>query len=539
MSSRMKSAIAMFAEALEAVERGQWKRAQALAENVILAAPHVAGPYYVAGISALQLEQVRHASARLARACALEPGRGDYQAQYARALVVQGDLPQAVAVARLAMEIPSLDAGTLDTLGVVLGRAALHAEAATAFERAVAARPGDPNNRYNLATSLMFHGDLAGAERQYEECLQLDPCHWRADLSISQLRTQTPGHNHVDRLRERLARYGDAPEARLYLNLALAKELEDLGETGAAFAHYSTGKGTLAPRAGHLVDLAERCMAQLMQRLPHAPPAGSGHPSDEPIFIVGMPRSGTTLVDRIISSHDDVHSAGELDNFGMQLRRLSGIPARTQLETAVALPPDFKDWHRLGEDYVDSTRPATGRSPRFTDKHPLNFLFVDDIARALPNARIICLRRNPMDTCLSNFRQLFATDAADYDYSFDLLETGRYYLLFDRLVRHWQAMWPGRILELGYEALVEAPEPTIRGLLDFCGLPWQDSCLSFERNTAAAASASAAQVRSPLNRDSLERWKRYGARLDPLRALLEAGGVDIRRDATVAAPGAG
>ncbi|MBB1472781.1 sulfotransferase [Luteimonas sp. MC1782] len=527
MSSRMKSAVEVFAEALEAVERGQWIRAQALAESIIPTAPNVAGPYYIAGISALQLDQVQHAVIRLSRACALEPGRGDYQAQHARALVVHGDLPQAAAAARLALQAPSLDASALDTLGIVLGRAALHAEAAAAFERAVAARPSDPNLRYNLATSLMFHGDLAGAEREYEECLRLDPRHWRADFSIAQLRRQTADDNHVARLRQRLSRHAAEPGAQLYLNLALAKELEDLGQTGAAFDHYTSGKGQLGHRAKPLVDLAERCVTRLIERHATSPPDGGGYRSGEPVFIIGMPRSGTTLIDRIISSHDDVHPAGELDNFGMQLRRFSGAPARSLLETAIALPPGFQDWQRLGDDYVASTRPATGHTRRFTDKHPLNFLFVADIARALPGARIICMRRNPMDTCLSNFRQLFSTEAVDYDYSFDLLQTGRYYLLFDRLMRHWQSVLPGRILEVDYEVLVSAPEPTIRGVLEFCGLSWQEDCLSFERNSAAAASASAAQVRSPLNRDSLERWKRYGARLDALRSLLVAGGMDI------------
>ena len=527
MSTRIETAVAAFADAIEAVERGQWTRAGTLAEHVIQAAPQAAGPYFVAGIAALQLGHAGHAVARLARACALEPRRGDYHAQYARALAVQGDLPAAVAAARHAMQGDGLDAGALDTLGVVLGRAALHGEAARAFERAVAARPADPNHRYNLATSLMFHGDLEAAECQYEACLERDPRYWRADLSISQLRVQTAASNHLARLRQRLERHGSDPDAALHLHLALAKELEDLGDMAGAYDHYAAGKGTRAHRAGALLDLARRCVTQLVDGDRATPQASTGDPCGEPIFIIGMPRSGTTLVDRIISSHPDVHPAGELDNFGIQLRRFAGVPARTLLETAVALPAGFDAWQALGRAYVDSTRPATGHTPRFTDKHPLNFLFAGDILRALPNARILCVRRNPMDTCLSNFRQLFAIDASDYDYSFDLLETGRYYLLFDRLVRHWQARWPGRIVEVHYEDLVDAPEPTIRTLLAACGLGWDPACLSFEHNPAAAASASAAQVRSPLNRASLHRWKRYGARLDPLRTLLESEGIDI------------
>lgn len=539
MSIPAETVVARFAEALDAVGRGQWTRAGALAEQIIHAAPNVAGPHFVAGIAALQLGHPGHALARLSRACALAPQRGDYRAQYARALVQQGHLPEAVAAARLALTDGSLDAGSLDTAAIVLGRAALHGEAADAFERAVRARPGDANLHYNLGTSLMFHGDLAAAERHYEACIRLDPGYWRADLSISQLRVQTPGRNHIGRLRDRLERHGTDPDAVLHLNLALAKELEDLGETSAAHDHYAAGKGSRAHRAGPLVALAERCVDEVIGRYAAVPPPPRGEPSDEPIFIVGMPRSGTTLVDRILSSHADVHPAGELDNFALQLRRFAGFPARTLLETATALPPGFRHWAELGRAYVDSTRPATGHTRRFTDKHPLNFLFVGDILQSLPHARIVCVRRNPMDTCLSNFRQLFAADATDYDYSFDLLETGRYYLLFDRLVRHWRALWPDRIVELHYETLVESPEPTMRGLLEACGMAWDPACLSFERNPAVVASASAAQVRSPLNRDSLHRWKRYGSRLDPLRTLLEAGGIPIEAPRVPEPPPAG
>lgn len=522
-------AVERFGLALQAVEARQWPRAGALAEDVIRLAPNIAGPYYVAGIAALQLGHVDHAVARLSRASALAPARGDYAAQYARALAVQGDLPRAVEAARRALSDRTLDAGALDTAGIVLGRAALHGEAAAAFERATAAGPGDANLHYNLATSLLFHGDLDGAERHYETCLRLDPAHWRADLSISQLRVQTPGSNHVDRLRRRLRQHDADPEARLHLNLALAKELEDLDDIQGAHAHYTAGKATLGHRAAPLVDLARRTVDALVARPPSrspAQPAGTSEPA--PIFIVGMPRSGTTLVDRILSSHPDVFPAGELDNFALQLRRFAGVPTRTLLETATALQPGFSGWRALGEAYVESTRPATGHAPRFTDKHPLNFLFVGDILQALPGARVVCVRRNPMDTCLSNFRQLFAADATDYDYAYDLLETGRYYLLFDRLVRHWCSLWPERIVEVDYETLVAEPEPSMRRLFAACDLAWDPACLAFERNPAVVPSASAAQVRSPLNRNSVDRWRRYGARLDPLRKLLEDGGACIQ-----------
>jgi hypothetical protein len=240
-----------------------------------------------------------------------------------------------------------------------------------------------------------------------------------------------------------------------------------------------------------------------------------------------MPRSGTTLTDRILSAHSAVHSAGELGNFGIVLQRASGKPARSLAGVFDNLDPALLDWARLGRDYVASTRPGTGHTPHFVDKQPHNFLHAGFIARALPHAKIICLRRDPMDTCLSNFRQLFALESPTFDYSYDLLDTGRHYLQFDRLMKYWQQCLPGRIMEVEYEQLVESQQATTRALLEFCGLPWDEACLRFEDNQAPAATASAVQVRTGMNRDSMHRWKRYEAQLGELRRLLEDGGIAV------------
>ena len=158
---------------------------------------------------------------------------------------------------------------------------------------------------------------------------------------------------------------------------------------------------------------------------------------------------------------------------------------------------------------------------------PHNFLYAGFIAAALPQARIVCLRRNPMDTCLSNFRQQFSLAGRVYDYSYDILDTGRYYILFDRLMAFWRERLPGRILEVEYETLVENQEAVTRRLLGFCGLPWEDACLRFEENQAPVATASAVQVRSPIYRGALSRWKRYEPQLRELRMLLEDAGIDV------------
>jgi hypothetical protein len=254
-------------------------------------------------------------------------------------------------------------------------------------------------------------------------------------------------------------------------------------------------------------------------------PPSSGFRSREPIFVIGMPRSGTTLVERILSSHPQVQSAGELRNFMVALHQATAATPAFLLEPSFPERLRDLDWESLGRAYLDSTRPLTGHTPHFVDKLPHNFLYAGFIARALPEAKIVCLRRDPVDTCLSNFKQLFELNSPYYDYSFDLLDTGRYYLQFDRLMAHWARVLPGRILELQYEELVDDQAAQTRRLLDFCGLPWDEACLRFEENAAPVATASAVQVRSPMNRDSIGRWRRYESQVSGLLDILRAGGV--------------
>jgi hypothetical protein len=241
-----------------------------------------------------------------------------------------------------------------------------------------------------------------------------------------------------------------------------------------------------------------------------------------------MPRSGTTLVDRILSSHSEVQSAGELGHFATALHRAGKVRAQSLEESIALLDRAFDRWEEVGRTYIASTRPVTGRTPRFVDKLPHNFLYAGFIAQSLPNAKLVCVRRNPMDTCLSNFRQLFAPESPYHRYSYDLLDTGKYFLRFERLMRRWHQLFPGRILEVSYEDLVDSQESVTRDLLGFCGLEWEGACMAFQDNEAPVPTASAVQVRSGMNRSSVARWKRYESELVELRRLLANGGIQIR-----------
>jgi tetratricopeptide (TPR) repeat protein len=527
-ATTVDAAKARYALAIEALNRGDWAQAQQVSMDLVRTVPEHAGVLFVAGVAARELLQIPLALQCLQRATTLNPNRADYLAQYARALS-QASLPsQAVAAADRAAALEPADALTCDTLGVVYSQGNDYPKAAAMFSRVVELAPGIASFRFNHATSLVAAGDLDAAEREFEAAIVLDPASWKAYLSRANLRKQTAGSNHVDALRAALA---SAPEgdgdARLFLHLALAKELEDLGEFPESFDHLRRGKAAGAARRDYAPARDRALFEAIMESFPGAQPAAAGHASDEPIFVFGMPRSGTTLVERILSSHPQVQSCGELHNFGVALKRASHSQTRPMLDVDTVRMAAGADWATLGRAYLESTRPLTGKSPRFTDKLPHNFLYAGYIANALPGARLVCVRRNPMDTCLGNFRQLFSLAAPNYDYSFDLLDTGRYYLLFDQLMRFWQQALPGRIVEVRYEDVIEAQEAQTRMLLEACGLPWDDACLAFERNAAPVATASAVQVREPIHRDRLQRWRHFEPQLQPLRELLEAGGVAV------------
>lgn len=517
---------ALYTQAIDALNHGQWARAAQLSAQLLPMAPAHAGVQFVAGVAALGIDNVPGAIAHLRDAVRLNPDRADYQAQLARACATAGALGEAVEAARRGLALPHADALSLDTLGVVFTRCNAHALAATAFGRAVQLLPKRAGYRYNLATSLMFAGDMPAAEREYEACLALEPRLWRAHLALSQLREQRPDDNHLARLRALLEQYAELAEASLYLNLAIAKELEDLGQHQQALQHLVAGKQQVARRRRYDVARDAGLFEALAKRFDDVVPS-QGAMSDEPIFVVGMPRSGTTLVDRILSSHPWVHSAGELMNFPMAVHRLSGAGGSTLLSSEVVAASARMDWKQLGEMYLQSTRPGTGHTAHFVDKLPHNFQYVGHILHALPRAKVILVQRDAMDTCVGNFRQLFAMESPFYDYSFDLLDAGRYYIAFERLMGHWMRLFPGRIFTLRYEALVAQQEHASRALLDYCGLPWDDACLRFHENAAPTATASVVQVREPLHGRFQQRWRRYGDAMEPLRQLLEQAGIAV------------
>jgi len=249
-----------------------------------------------------------------------------------------------------------------------------------------------------------------------------------------------------------------------------------------------------------------------------------GFDSEAPIFVVGQPRTGTTLVERVITSHSLVHSAGELKQFGNAIRRQTRYSGKSRFSAELVEKAATLEPRKLGGAYVETTRKMAGTTPRFVDKLPSNFLFLPLILKALPNAKIVHLRRNPMDACFSSFKQLFA-DA--YLHSYDQEEMARHHVRYYRLMETWRERFGDRYFEVAYEDVAGDLEPNARALIEFLGLPWEDACLEFHKQKTAVATASAVQVRQPAHTRSVGRWRRYERQLDPARRVLEAAGVPL------------
>ena len=358
--------------------------------------------------------------------------------------------------------------------------------------------------------------------------IALAPGDARAHHLLAGLRKQTPARNHVERLVRTHEGSRDG-RARLLLGYAIAKELEDIGQPDEALdrlcAANAEHRRTLPYAFARDAAVFDAIEANWPKQ---ATAPATEPPPDAPIFIIGMPRTGTTLVDRILSSHPDVESAGELQAMPIAVKMAAGTRGPLVMDPETIAAAAISDMGAIGRDYLHRARHHR-RDPglRFTDKFPGNFHYAGFIAQALPAARIVCLRRHPMDTVLSNFRNLFAISSRYYDYSYDLLDIAAYYVRFDRLMRLWREALPGRVLEIRYEDLVADQEGETRRLLAHCGLAWSDDCLSFHTNDAPVSTPSAAQVRRPIYRDSVARWKRHAAVLEPVRRFFEDAGIDL------------
>lgn len=507
------------------IDGGDVARGLALCRDLNTRHPDYAYGWYLA--SFLMKNARHHADALKAIDRALELSSSDrYRLHRAKCLFESGDIAAARVAAR-GIGGQDFDEATLHgELGTLLHQLGEHTAALDQYDRAIRRDGRQAANHFNRAAVLRYLGDGAGAEAAFDRAISLNPDEFEAWNGRAHVRTQTRERNHVDDLRRAIARTRE-PAGLVQLHYALAKELEDIGDYDASFASLQQGAATKRRHMQYRIEtdleIIDRIRETFRRPMFDAPSAGCDCP--DPIFVLGMPRTGTTLVERILGSHSTVCSAGELNNFSLELipmvQRNAGNRRLQRLDFVdESARVDFR---ALGEAYLRATRPHRDAKPRFIDKLPFNYLYAGLIHLALPNAKIVNLQRQPMDTCYAVFKQLFR-DA--YPFSYDLRELGQYYAAYHRLMQHWHAVMPGAIHTIRYETLVADIEGEARRLLDYCGLTWEDACLRFHESGKASTTASALQVREPVYTRSVGKWRNYARQLEPLRRRLEAAGID-------------
>lgn len=489
--------------------------------------PRDAEALFVLAMASAEAGRVGDALRLIEPARRLAPANAEYAAQAARLLILARQEAAAAETARAAARLASDDPQVLDTIACVFARLGDHGAALPLFARAVALRPGDTALRFNYATSLGFFGRTAEAAVEYEAVIAGAPdAAGAAHLGLAGLRRQTRADNHIARIEATLARVRD-PDERLQLHHALAKELEDIGEHARAFAQWRAANSAHKARLGYRAEQDEAVFAAIRDAFAGPLPAPSSL-TEAPVFVVGLPRTGTTLVERILAAHPALSAAGELQAMPLAVKEAAGTGSRNVLDTATVAAAGGADPAALGRAYLARARQNAGaREGRFIDKFPLNFLYIGWIAMALPQARIVCLRRGAMDAVLSTYKHLFAVHSPYYAWSYDPLDCARYLAQQRALVAFWQERFPGRVLDFSYEGLIADQEAQTRRLLDHCGLEWNPACLDFHIRTDAVATPSAQQVRRPLNADSVGRWRRHADELAEAAAFFTARGIPL------------
>jgi len=436
------------------------------------------------------VELHRHQEARteLKRLLQEEPDNRQLQMLDAAATVGLGEHEQALGLYRALLNGSAADADVHLSIGHALKTLGRTPEAIESYRRAALARP-----------------DFGDA-------------YW----SLANLKTYRFPDEELARVRAALTAPHTALADRYHLCFALGKALEDRGEFAESFRYYSEGNALKRPECRYRAELIERNTAQQIEVCTpgfFAGRRGWGNPAADPIFIIGLPRSGSTLLEQILASHSQVEGTQELPNVQQVVGRLRGFgpESATPRYPRILAELSAEDFSRLGAQYLNDTRSYRGGKPCFIDKMPNNFRHVGLMHLMLPNARIIDARREPMACCFSNFKQLFA-NGQEFTYSIE--DIARYYRTYLELMRHWDAVLPGKVLRVHYEDVVADLEGSVRRLLEFCGLPFEAQCVSFHENKRSVRTASSEQVRQAINREGLEQWKHFEPWLQPLQDAL-------------------
>ncbi|SHF33963.1 Tetratricopeptide repeat-containing protein [Microbulbifer donghaiensis] len=507
---------------MQALAAGDIQRASDCCQQVLRIQPDLVQGHFLVGLVALESRNRKIAFSAFSSVVKLQKEHPAAWAQLAKLHMGEGQVNAADAALGEALKYRSEDPLVQDLLGSIYSLMGDYGVARQCFETANRLQPDHPPYLLNYANNLVYSGELDAANAVFNKIVSLSPdspqAHWHMASA-----SKATDERHIQQM-EDLAARNRSPRVRAFYYYAIGKECEDLGQWDRAFDAFSRGAAARRETVEYdeaaeieMFDFLEQhCTRDWFDALPE------GDPDPAPIFVLGQPRTGTTLIERIITSHSQAHSAGELQQFGLAIRRLTNHQNPKRFSADLFRQAADVDMAKLGSLYLKTCARMRGDKPRFVDKLPQNYLLIPLILKALPNAKIVHLTREPMDACFASFKQLFA-DA--YLHSYDQREMARHHARYRRLMDTWRERFPGRFLDISYEDAVTDLDSSAKRLLAHLELPWEDACLDFHTQKQAVSTASAAQVREPVHTRSLGRWKKYATQLAPMIEELRNQGI--------------
>jgi hypothetical protein len=506
------------------ISSNQITAARIALESLVQRAPTQVGPRLLLASTIMHDGRVREAALQMIEASAHLPNDAGTIATVAQSLQSIGEILAARNCLESHEAIRTRDGESLLALAHAHQGLGDHRAAVLALmDQALATGCGHPDLRYFRALQLQFDGQLDSARAELETCVRVHPTHGRALLALARIHKCDRNRNHLDYIETQLKWVEPGSEDHASFEFARFKELEDCGDYDAAFAALQRGNVIMYARTKHdtarelvLFDtLATQCDAEFVQ--PHK----ANFSGPMPIFIIGLPRSGTTLLDRILDNHSQVISTGERSDFPKQLRWAADCHGQELIDEKLLGRIDAIDYAELGRRYLLQTQWLAGNNAYFIDKLPPNFMLAGLIHRALPQARILHLVRDPLSVCFSNYKAMFGNS---YPYSYNLEALAAHYRQYRRLMQHWHCVMPGVVIDIEYRDLVNGPEETLRRVLTHCGLPFEPGMTDLRRNSTPSNTLSSAQVREPIHKRALDEWRRYANQLEPFRETMKIAG---------------
>ncbi|WGL16509.1 sulfotransferase [Microbulbifer bruguierae] len=488
--------------------------------------PSNANAYYLLSHIAHKFRNYSKEVELLSQALRLEPDSLRYKVFLARAMAFYGDGNRAKsALDQIDLSLIE-DVDLVDAVATTYNRLYLYTEACRGYEKLVGMKGISASSWFNLGICYKYVGKFSKSREALLQAIALQPNYYKAQAALSSLGGCDADDARIRALRE-LLEQAPGNDSRLHIGHALARELERAGHYSESIDVLNKAKSPEKVRLSYAFSSDQSVFAKVHQNLV-AIKSPSNHKVQtvKDIFIVGMPRTGTTLLDRILSGLAGVVSGGELYNFNMAFKKVMNLNGRE-----FASPTDLEinnasKFKQIGDLYEETTAYLrTGKV--LTNKLPVNFLYAQQIMESLPDSIIICLDRHPLDTIVGNFRQLFSFDDAAYRYTLDLQDIAKYYLSFKQLTECLADVYRKRFYVLNYEMLVSSPETEVRKLLSFCGLPWEPGCLNIEANHTPVATASSVQVREGIHSKSIGQWRRYQGCLSEAAAILLDGRISL------------